>query len=440
MRYVLKLAASIGAASLGFVIASISTAASAETVVIQDAKIHTVAGNNSARVIEDGDIIVRDGHIVSVGRNLSAPEGATVISANGRVVTPGIIAPWSQLGLVEIGLDREANDASTRDGFELSAALDAVDGYNSSSTLIPINRSGGITRALSAPTAGDKMFGGQAALIDLSGKPDSVMQAKIAQSVVIGYGGARRNGDSRLAAYAVLRETLDEARAYATSPHEYLRRNIDDRFEVADLKALGPVVDGDQLLIVSVDSASEIRNVIRLKNEYDLNIAILGGSEAWKVGAALAAADIPVILNPLANLPSQFEDLGATLENAARLHRARVKISFYGPPSGTHNLRFLTQLAGNAVSYGLPYAEGIAALTRNPAELLGVGDKLGSIGVGKIADLVIWDGDPLEVTSRPVGVLINGQIMDMSNRQTILRDRYKDLERGDLPFAYRGAE
>lgn len=427
-------------ASTGLAFAVFATAASAQTVVIQDARIHTVAGNNNSRIIEDGDIVVRDGRIVSVGRGLSAPEGATVINASGRIVTPGIIAPWSQLGLVEIGLDREANDASTRDGFELSAALDAVDAFNTASTLIPINRSGGVTRALAAPTPGDKMFGGQAALVDLSGEPDSVMQARAAQSVVIGYGGARRNGDSRLAAYAVLRETLDEARAYRANSREYLRRNIDDRFEVADLKALGPVVDGDQLLIVSVDSAVEIRNVIRLKNEYDLNIAILGGTEAWKVGSALAAADIPVILNPMANLPSQFEDIGATLENAARLHRARVKIAFYGPPSGSHNLRFLTQLAGNAVSYGLPYAEGIAALTRNPAELLGVGDDLGSIEVGKIADLVIWDGDPLEVTSRPVGVLINGKVMAMANRQTILRDRYKSLERGDLPFAYRGGE
>jgi len=417
-----------------------SSVVTAQTVVIQDARIHTVSGENGGRIIDDGDIIARDGVIVEIGRNLTAPEGATVINASGRIVTPGIIAPWSQIGLVEIGLDAEANDASTRDGFELSAALDAEDGFNPASTLIAINRAGGITRALTAPTAGAKIFGGQGAIVNLSGRIDSVMTARAAQSLILGYGGARRNGDSRLAAFAVLRETLDEAQAYAANSRDYLQRNIDDRFEVADLKALRPVVEGEQLLIVAVDGATEIRNLIRLKNDYDLKVAILGGTEAWRVAPALAAADIPVILNPMENLPSQFEDLGATLENAARLHRARVKVAFYGPPSGSHNLRFLKQLAGNAVSYGLPHSAGLAGLTRNAAEILGIDDQVGSLEVGKIADIVIWDGDPLEVTSRPVGVLIDGRVTSLENRQTKLRDRYKDLSDGDLPFAYRGGE
>lgn len=415
-------------------------AAHAQTVVIQGARIHTIAGENGGRVIDNGDIIVRDGRIANVGRNLTAPEGATIINASGRIVTPGIIAPWSQIGLVEIGLDREANDASTRDGFDLSAALDAADGFNPSSTLIAINRAGGVTRALTAPMAADKMFGGQGAIVDLSGNSNSIMVGRAAQSLVLGYGGASRNGDSRLGAYAVLRETLDEAKAYAADPREYLRRNIDERFEVADLRALRRVIEGEQLLIVEIDRAIEIRNLIRLKNDYDLKIAILGGTEAWKVGPALAAADIPVILDPLTNLPRQFEDLGATLENAARLHRARVKIAFYGPPSGSHNLRFLKQLAGNAVSNGLPYNEGLAGLTRNAAEILGIDDQLGTIEAGKIADIVVWDGDPLEVTSRPVGVLIDGKITSLETRQTKLRDRYKDLNDSDLPFAYRGGE
>ena len=182
-------------------------------------------------------------------------------------------------------------------------------------------------------------------------------------------------------------------------------------------------------------------NLIKLKNDYNLDVVIVGGSEAWRVARPLATANIPVIVDALYNLPQQFEDMGATLENAGRLARAGVPIAFYNPPGfGAHNLRALPQLAGNAVANGMTKDAAIAALTINPARMLGIDGRYGSLEVGKGADIVIWDGDPLEVTSRPITVMIDGKLTSLENRQTRLRERYKDLSRGDLPHAYRGGQ
>ena len=415
------------------------TSAMAQTTAIMDGEVHTISGG----IIENGDVLIENGRITQVGANLTAPAGATVIDATGKVVTPGIFAPVSTIGLEEIGLDAEANDAGPNrgEGYPLSASLNAVDAYNPSSTLIPINRTGGVTRAVSGPEAGDKIFGGRAAVIDLSGETNSITKPDAAQIVVLGYPGAERSGDTRMGAWATIREYLDEAQSYAANPNDYVRRQREERFALSDLKALSPVISGSQPLLVYVSGANDIRNLIRLKNAYRLRVIIVGGSEAWRVAPELRAANIPVILDALANLPSQFEDLGSTLENAARLHEAGVKIAFYNPQGfGAHNLRGLTQLAGNAVRSGLPHEAAMAALTLNSAEMFDLQSQLGSLEAGKIADVVIWDGDPLEVTSAAEMVFINGVNQDLNNRQIMLRERYRDLSRGDLPHAYRDGE
>lgn len=419
-------------------IGALVTGASAQVVVIQNAEIHTAS---DAGVIEDGDIILLGGEITEIGQGLTVPDGATVIDAAGQILTPGIIAPYSSIGLSEISLDREANDAGPRSGedFPLSAALNAADAINPSATLIGVNRAGGVTRALSAPEAGDGMFAGQAVVIDLDGDGQIITRPNAAQIVMMGYAGARRTGDTRMGAWATLRDTLDEARIYASNPREYYQRTRDSRFSFSDLEALAPIIAGEQKLFVHVNGAPDITTLIKLKADYGLDVVIVGGSEAWRVAQALATVEIPVILDAFNNLPAQFEDLGATLENAARLHRAGVSIGFYNPPGfGAHNLRALPQLAGNAVANGLPHDAAIEALTINPARMLGIDQRYGSLEVGKGADLVIWDGDPLEVTVRPVTVIIDGKVTSLENRQTKLRDRYDDLRKGDLPHAYRG--
>ncbi len=425
------------ASSLAALAASFSLA-SAQTIAIQNARVYTMAGANAGR-IDNGDVIVKDGVISAIGQDIPVPEGATVINAQGRIVTPGLFAPWSQIGLVELSLDNEANDSSTDDEFPLSAGLDATDAFNPSSTVIPINRAGGVTRAIAAPDFGSKMFGGQGAIVDLSGRPNSVLRAQAVQSVAMGALGLGYNGGTRLGNWASLRDALDEARAYAANPAAYVMRPRQGGLSIGDLKALGPVARGQQPLVVAVNGATDIRTLIKLKAQYGVNAIILGGTEAHLVAQEIAAAGIPVILNPVLNLPTQFESLASSLSNAAKLHAAGVTIAFYDPPSGTHNLRLLPQLAGNAVAHGLPYDAALAALTINPARIFGAADRLGSLEIGKAGDVVVWDGDPLEVSTRPIAVLIDGRVTSLKTRQTMLRDRYKDLTRGDLPFAYRGA-
>lgn len=425
--------------ALAIALAIVVTGAdSAEIIAIRNAQIHTITGVDYSDVIENGDIIVSDGVIVAIGQNLPMPEGAAVIDASGRVVTPGIMAPWSHLGLMEIGSASEANDASPDWGFPYGAALNARDAYNPFSTLIPVSRAGGFTRALSAPAPGESMFGGVGMVIDLSGTRGSITKAGAAQSVVMGSAGASRAGDTRLGSWLVLREALSAAQKYAADPDDYGMRPHDERFMPADLRALAPVLSGEQPLIISVNGSSEILNVIQLKEEFGLNVIIYGGREGWQVASELANAEIPLIIDPLANLPSQFDSLRATLFNAARLHQAGVMFGFSGP--GSHHLHHMPKSAGVAVANGLPYGAALAAMTIAPATMFGLDDQLGSLEVGKTADIVVWTGDPLELNTRPSTVLINGQVMSLETRQTKLRDRYLDLSRGNLPLAYRSGE
>ncbi|MEZ5893031.1 MAG: amidohydrolase family protein [Parvularculaceae bacterium] len=417
--------------------AAMSSVASAQVVAVMNGRVHTVTGG----VIENGDVIIRDGRIAQIGSDLQAPPDAVTIDATGKVVTPGLFAAYSSLGLMELQLDSEANDAGPNQGavplFQLGASLNAVDGIKPGSTLIPYNRAEGVTRALSAPQAGDSIFGGNAAIIDLTGRPNSVTRAGVAQVAMMGYAGAARTGDTRLGAWATLRDYLDEARSYQANPNDYVRRARDARFQLSDLKALGPVVAGEEPLLVFVNSANDIRTLIRLKNTYRLKIIVVGATEGWRVAQELAAANIPVIINGMANLPNSFEDLDSTLKNAARLTQAGVKVSF---SDDTHKAYLMRQSAGNAVAEGMPYDAALAAITLNPAAMYGLGDELGSIEAGKIADLVIWDGDPLEVTTEPEAVFIGGRPQDLNTRAKMLMERYRDLSRGDLPHAYRGGE
>ncbi len=432
---ILQLTASLAATAA---LAQGSPAPRGETIVVQNARLYTMSRPDGG-LIDNGDVAIRDGVIVAVGLDLAVPEGARANDAKGRIVTPGLFAPWSQIGLVEIGLDEEANDSSPDEDYPHGASLDAADGFNPASTLIAVNRAGGVTRAVSAPEPGSGIFGGQGAIVDLSGRVNSVNRAGALQSVAMGYAGAARNGDTRLGAWAAFRDAIEEARAYAANPGGYALRPRMTGLSLNDLGALAPAARGTQPIVVAANSALDLRMLIKTKARYGLNVIVLGGAEAHVVARELAAAQIPVILNPFQNLPSQFESLAATQANAARLHAAGVVVGFYDPPSGTHNLRLLPQLAGNAVASGLPYAAALAALTINPAKMYGAADRYGSIEVGKAGDLVVWDGDPLEVSSRPVAVFIDGRAASLVTRQTRLRDRYRDLSRGDLPHAYRGA-
>ena len=395
--------------------------AAAEIVAITGATVHTMG---PAGTLRGATVLIAGGRIQAVGAGIAVPAGARRIDAAGKVVTPGLFDSLTQLGLVEVNAVEDTEDATNQDP-QVSAGFEVADGINPRSMLIPINRVEGITRAVSAPTApaaGKSLFLGQGAVIQLGGGPRTVVRRSVAQFAALGEGGARLTGGTRGAAAMRLREALRDALDYDANRAAYDRAGRRPySLPRLDLEALLPVARGEQSLVVLVNRASDIEQVLELARCMKLRLILAGAAEGWEVAGQIAAARVPVLLNPLANLPESFEEMGATLENAARLARAGVTLAFLTGDS--HNSRNLRQAAGNAVAYGLPWDAALAAMTVNPARIWGL-DDYGTLEPGKDADVVIWDGDPLEVTSAAERVFIRGQEMPRDSRQLRLRDRY----------------
>jgi len=358
--------------------------AQAETTAIVGATVHTVG---PAGTIENATIIISDDRIASVGENVAAPVGATIIDASGKVVTPGLFTPFGYLGLVEVGLSAGPEDNEQR-GDQFTASFDVADAFNRRSTLIGINRVEGVTRALIAPSpAGPDEWGtnshvisGLAAVVNLGAGQGSVDRRAAALVVNLGEDGAEYAGGSRTAALLTLRQALDEARDYRDHGDAHERgQHSDYTYSVADLEALQGVVSGDVPILALVDRATEIEVLITLTREYGIKAIIGSGVEAWMLAEELAAANISVILAPTANLPSNFDRINASLKSAPILAEAGVTISFVDDASMTHNARNITQAAGNAAAEGLPWDEALRAITLSPAEMYGVADRVGSI-------------------------------------------------------------
>ena len=414
----------------------LSSAAFADTTAIVGGKVLTVGPQGT---IENGTVLIIDGRIAAVGDDVAVPDGADVVDASGKVVTPGLFAALSQLGLVEVSSSAGPTDGSQR-GERFTAGFDVADAYNPRSTLIAINRIEGVTRALSAPSPGypDESGGGHiiaglAAVVNL-GDTDAIDRRNAAVVVALGESGSYFTGGTRSAAWLTLRNALDEALDYREHKADFergMRRPYS--YSVADLEALQGVINGNTPMIVSVNRASDIEVLIRFVDEYSVKAIIVGGAEAWMMAEELAAADIPVIVNPTANLPGSFDSINPRLGAATIREDAGVKIAIGG--GSAHNARNLTQAAGNAVAYGLDWDAALRAITLAPAEIFGMAATAGSLEVGKAADVVIWPGDPLELTNYPDQVFIKGEAVPMVSRQTLLRDRY--LQTDDGPPAYR---
>ncbi|MDQ8754968.1 amidohydrolase family protein [Sphingosinicella sp. LHD-64] len=396
--------------------------AAAETVAVTNARLVTMGPDGT---IERGTIVLRDGRIAAVGANVAAPADARVIDAGGRIVTPGLIAANTGLGLIAVRSVEAANDRAA-DMTGISAAFDAGDGLNPDSLLIPVARLGGITRAITTPAYDDSpgremLFAGQAAAVALGGP--MLVRRGVAMVLEMGDAGAERAGGARAAELVALRANLAEVRDYARRRAAYDRGETRDySLSRADLEALVPVVEGRMPLLVSASRASDIRAILTLAREERLRIVLEGAAEGWRVADELVRANVPVLLTPVDNIPISFETLGATLDNARRLQAAGVLVAFQG--NGNHRERELRYNAGNAVAVGLPWEQGLAAITINPARIFGLADRVGSLETGKDADLVIWDGDPLDTLGRPTAIFIRGEPQPMTSRQTLLRDRY----------------
>jgi imidazolonepropionase-like amidohydrolase len=401
----------------------------AEEVLITNANIYD--GKSDDPFISN--IYIKNGKIKNISNNLFDVEN--VIDASGMIVTPGFIATDTEIGIVEIGalsVTRDDRPSMYNIGFSV------FDAFNPNSTLIPWNRANGITSAITLPKYSSSPIGGLGSFFDLdsniniSGTKDMVMVGRV--------GGS--SSGSRAETFALIEDLLDLA--FSIEPR-VVKSNAEIikfmsemplvshlELQIRDIHALYKLANTDLPLIIESNRASDILKLIDLKNKYNLNLVIMGAQEATLVIEQLKDSDIPLIVNPINNIPNSFDELASNINASARLEDAGITLMFNAPRD--HNYHLIRQGAGVAVANGMSYSGAIKALSSNVSKTFKLRSK-GLIEEGASADLMIWDADPLEPSSMPIKVFINGIDADLTTRSSRLRDRYtKNL---DKPNTYR---
>ena len=401
----------------------------AEEVLITNANIYD--GKSDDPFISN--IYIKNGKIKNISNNLFDVEN--VIDASGMIVTPGFIATDTEIGIVEIGalsVTRDDRPSMYNIGFSV------FDAFNPNSTLIPWNRANGITSAITLPKYSSSPIGGLGSFFDLdsniniSGTKDMVMVGRV--------GGS--SSGSRAETFALIEDLLDLA--FSIEPRVVKSNAEIIKFmsemplvshldlQIRDIHALYKLANTDLPLIIESNRASDILKLIDLKNKYNLNLVIMGAQEATLVIEQLKDSDIPLIVNPINNIPNSFDELASNINASARLEDAGITLMFNAPRD--HNYHLIRQGAGVAVANGMSYSGAIKALSSNVSKTFKLGSK-GLIEEGASADLMIWGADPLEPSSMPIKVFINGIDTDLTTRSSRLRDRYtKNL---DKPNTYR---
>lgn len=407
----------------------------AQPTAIVGGTVHPVSGPE----IENGVVMMSEGRIAAVGpqNEVTIPSNARRIDASGQVVTPGLIDVATATGLVEVSAVGSTRDAALDSDDAIRAAFDVTDGINPNSVVIPVTRLEGVTTVASVPSGG--AISGQGAVIDLHGRMINDMLVKHDAALYANFnpGGAEAAGEARGGLAMRLREAFEDARFYAENTNAYnVRATRELSISRLDLEALTSVLNGEMPLVVRASRASDIDAALRIAEEFDIDIRIQGGHEAWMRADRLADADVPVVVKALTNLPTEFDRLGTRFDNASMLAEAGVPVVL--STFSTHNARNLRLEAGNAVRFGMEWNAALRAVTLTPAEMLGVDDTHGSLEAGKMANVVVWSGDPFELLTSVEHVFIDGEEMPDDSRQKRLLRRYKDDE--TLPPAYDAGE
>ncbi|MAR95945.1 MAG: amidohydrolase [Gammaproteobacteria bacterium] len=400
-----------------------------ESILIKNATI--LDGKDNEPFI--GNVLIEGNRISKVSK--SNLRGDKVIDASGKILTPGIIATDTELGIVEIGALSVTRDDSS-DLYKIGFSI--FDAFNPNSVLIPWNRSNGITSALTLPQNTDSPIGGLGSFfvldsnLEISGSSDIVM---------IGRVGGRGDG-SRAETYAIIKDLLEFASSLDQSDiksNSNISELIDNSsiaesmdLHPRDVRALYKLINNDLPLIMKANRASDILKLIELKKKYNLNLIIMGAQEAGLVAEKIAKNDIPLIINPINNIPGSFDELASNINLAGKLEKQGVTLMFNAPRD--HNYHLIRQGAGVAVAHGMSYAGAMKALTLSPVEVFGLGSR-GQIESGKIADLIIWDADPLEPSSMPEKVFLSGEDIDLTTRMSRLTERY--TKNKNKPNGYR---
>lgn len=407
-----------------------ATSAGAQTA-ITGATVHPIEGEP----IENGVVVIgKDGLIEAVGgEETEIPESAKKIDAEGKVVTPGLIDARTRLGLVEIWAVDKSRDFNRGGAGRIRAAFQVADGFNPNSVAIPVTRTGGVTSSVIVPGGG--LVAGQSAWIDLRGT-DLGHATVAAESTAMHFDFSARGSNSGLrsrgAILEVYRELYDDV-VFFRDNAEAFNENRSRRLTASrlDLKALQKTLEQELPSVFNVQRASDIETVLEFADERGLDPVLTGATEAWKVADSLAEANVPVVVNPVLNLPSHFSTLGARTENAALLAEAGVPVVL--STFGTHNVRKLRQLAGNAVRAGMEHEDALRAVTLNAAKAFGMANQYGSLAKGKVGNVVIWTGDPFELSTRVEEMYVRGEEVTLDNRQRKLFERYRKLERRGEP-------
>jgi imidazolonepropionase-like amidohydrolase len=433
----LRFVAVVAAVCIVSIVASAQNQPSS-VIALTHAKIFTLSGSP----IEDGTLVIRDGKIAAVGANVEVPPGAQVIDAKGLQIYPGLFDPITQMGMSEISAVNATVDTTETGAYNPDVV--AATAISPSSEHIPVTRASGITEVLAVPDSGGfdsggsrGVIGGQASAIHLAGWTINEMTIKRSVAMVISwpqmetrsfdfatfsiknkpFSEAKQDYEKQINELA---DYLDRARHYAQAmghggPADYQRD--------LKLEALAPVIRGQLPVLVFADRAHDIRNAIEFCDKQKLKMILAGGEQAYRVKDLLRSKGIPVILRPTLTLPNEEDDAyDRLLSQPAELAAAGVKIAF-----GSFDNSFarrLGQQAANAVAYGLPYDEALKAVTVYPAEIFGVADQVGTLETGKIANIIVTNGDPLELTTEVKYLFIKGQSTSLDNRHLRLYEKY----------------
>jgi imidazolonepropionase-like amidohydrolase len=399
---------------------AIAAPAAAQTLALTGAKVFPV----SQPPIENATVVIVGGKITAVGANVPIPAHAERIDVRNCWITPGLIDPVTVLGVVEIGAVPQSNDARAKGDKSVAAAFRVWDALNPASMLWAPTRNEGVTTVGVVPTGG--LIAGQAAVVDLvDGTAAQMLRRRPAALAAQLQSGAAADTSSRGEVLLRLRELLQDAKVYSTHRQAYdTARTRTFATTRPNLEALVPVVTGQLPLMLSVDRAADIATALDLAHEFTLKLVLVGAEEGWMLADRIAAAHVPVITGALDNIPGSFATLGARQENAALLRKAGVRVAL-STGGESFNVRNLKQHAGNAVAYGLSWDDALQAVTMAPAEILGVSANVGTLQPGRDANVVVWDGDPFEFSTRALRVLVHGREIHQPSRQELLMERYK---------------
>ncbi|MGE5723535.1 MAG: amidohydrolase family protein [Acidobacteriota bacterium] len=400
------------------------------TIAITGGRVLTV----SHGVIENGTVLVENGKIAAVGRDIKVPRGAQVIDAHGKVVMPGLFDAGDKLGTVEIpALQITVDD--TEYTAPLQPQLRVLDALNPESENLLVSRAAGITNSLSTPADGN-LIGGQSAVIQLDGstvdqmvvKSPAALHISLGEQSKMTYGVKNGAPETRMGEMAMLRQEFLKAQHYKEVQDAYAQKNSGKEPAAPparDLKmdAMVAALEGKIPVVARADRVSDMESALRLADEFHFHLILADAAAAWRIADQLAARKIPVIVGPILEEPGRMESVDVRLDNAARLYKAGVPIAIQtAADNEVRNLPFEVEYA---ISYGLPEDAALQALTLNPARFFGVDNRLGSIDQGKDANLIVLDGTPFRVKTHVLAELIDGKVVDLSNHQTRLYEFYK---------------